>query len=100
MATSEPYESYEYDVIVIGAGHNGLTCACYLARAGLKALCLDKLAPGGRLVVTVVENPVIATSGITPRSLRPRPRTDTVPAAASRSPSTISTLSICLAMAC
>ena len=23
------------DAIVIGAGHNGLTCACYLARAGL-----------------------------------------------------------------
>ncbi len=21
----------EFDVIVIGAGHNGLTCACYLA---------------------------------------------------------------------
>ena len=23
------------DVVVIGAGHNGLTCACYLAAAGL-----------------------------------------------------------------
>ncbi|PYJ55345.1 MAG: hypothetical protein DME82_07680 [Verrucomicrobia bacterium] len=26
---------HSYDAIVIGAGHNGLTCACYLARAGL-----------------------------------------------------------------
>ena len=25
-----------YDVVVVGAGHNGLTCACYLARAGRK----------------------------------------------------------------
>jgi len=24
-----------YDVVVIGAGHNGLVTACYLARAGL-----------------------------------------------------------------
>ena len=25
-----------YDVVVIGAGHNGLVCACYLAAKGLK----------------------------------------------------------------
>ena len=24
------------DVIIVGAGHNGLVCACYLAKAGLK----------------------------------------------------------------
>lgn len=29
------------DVIVIGAGHNGLVCAACLARAGMKVLCLE-----------------------------------------------------------
>ncbi|MDN5846683.1 MAG: NAD(P)-binding protein [Candidatus Nitrosocosmicus sp.] len=32
----------QYDAIVIGAGHNGLTCACYLAKAELKVLVLDQ----------------------------------------------------------
>jgi thioredoxin reductase (NADPH) len=39
-----------YDLIVIGAGPAGLTAATEAARAGLKALCLDKLAPGGQLM--------------------------------------------------
>ncbi|MGB0385731.1 MAG: phytoene desaturase family protein [Ardenticatenaceae bacterium] len=30
-----------WDVIVVGAGHNGLTCATYLARAGKKVLVLE-----------------------------------------------------------
>jgi len=31
-----------YDAIVIGAGHNGLTNAAYLAKSGLDVLCLEK----------------------------------------------------------
>jgi phytoene dehydrogenase-like protein len=32
----------EYDVIVIGAGHNGLTAAAVMARGGLRVLCVEK----------------------------------------------------------
>ena len=38
-----------YDVVVVGAGHNGLTSACYLARAGLKVLVLEQRAVVGGL---------------------------------------------------
>ncbi|MBC7140877.1 MAG: NAD(P)/FAD-dependent oxidoreductase [Rhodobacteraceae bacterium] len=31
-----------YDAIIVGAGHNGLTTACFLARAGLKTLVIEK----------------------------------------------------------
>ena len=40
-----------YDAIVVGAGHNGLTCAAYLAKAGRKVLVLERRhAIGGATV--------------------------------------------------
>ena len=32
----------EYDVVILGAGHNGLVAASYLGRAGLTVLLLEK----------------------------------------------------------
>ncbi|MEA5445421.1 NAD(P)/FAD-dependent oxidoreductase [Gammaproteobacteria bacterium AB-CW1] len=40
------------DVIIIGAGHNGLTCACYLARAGLSVRVLERRHVVGGAAVT------------------------------------------------
>jgi phytoene dehydrogenase-like protein len=41
-----------YDAIIIGAGHNGLVCANYLARAGLKVLILERRHIVGGAAVT------------------------------------------------
>ncbi len=41
-----------YDVIVIGAGHNGLTAAAYLAKAGQRVLVLERRDVLGGSVVT------------------------------------------------
>lgn len=45
-----PHKSY--DAIVVGAGHNGLTAAAYLARAGLSTLVLERREIVGGCCVT------------------------------------------------
>jgi phytoene dehydrogenase-like protein len=42
----------QYDAIIIGAGHNGLVTACYLARAGWKVLVLERRYLVGGACVT------------------------------------------------
>src|SRR5215510_1195856 len=41
-----------YDVVIVGGGHNGLTCAAYLAMAGLKVKVLERRAIIGGAAVT------------------------------------------------
>jgi phytoene dehydrogenase-like protein len=42
----------KYDAIIVGGGHNGLTAAGYLAKAGLKTLVLERRSMVGGAVVT------------------------------------------------
>src|SRR3712207_4632573 len=41
-----------HDVIIIGGGHNGLVCAAYLARTGLKVVVLERRPVVGGAAVT------------------------------------------------
>jgi len=43
----------DYDAIVVGAGHNGLTAAAVLQRAGLRTLCLEANTYAGGMAATV-----------------------------------------------
>jgi phytoene dehydrogenase-like protein len=39
-----------YDAVIVGAGHNGLVAAAYLARAGLRTVVLERRDRGGGLL--------------------------------------------------
>ncbi|HEY1900066.1 MAG TPA: NAD(P)/FAD-dependent oxidoreductase [Steroidobacteraceae bacterium] len=52
MAPRSAARANSYDVAIIGAGHNGLTCACYLARAGLKVGVFERRGIAGGTAVT------------------------------------------------
>jgi len=41
-----------YDMIIVGGGPGGYTAALYAARAGLKALLIERLSAGGQMALT------------------------------------------------
>ncbi|HSN41046.1 MAG TPA: NAD(P)/FAD-dependent oxidoreductase [Burkholderiales bacterium] len=44
--------SRPYDALIVGGGHNGLTCACYLAGAGLRVRVIERRPIVGGAAVT------------------------------------------------
>jgi phytoene dehydrogenase-like protein len=47
-----PNSPETFDVVVVGAGHNGLTCAAYLGRAGLRVKVVERRGIVGGAAVT------------------------------------------------
>jgi len=54
--------STHYDVVIVGAGHNGLTCGAYLSKAGKKVLVLESRDVIGGAAVTEEFTPGFRTS--------------------------------------
>lgn len=65
--------SSETDIVILGAGHNGLVCAFYLARAGLKVTVLERRGVIGGAAVTEEFHPGFrnSTASYTVSLLRP-----------------------------
>src|SRR5271170_5930740 len=68
----------ETDVVIIGAGHNGLTCAAYLAMAGMRVHVVERRKVVGGAAVTEEFHPGFRNSvaAYTVSLLNPRVITD------------------------
>src|SRR6476469_7431312 len=64
----------ERDVVIIGGGHNGLVCAFYLARAGLRVTVLERREGVGGAAVTEEFHPGFrnSTASYTVSLLQPK----------------------------
>ena len=64
----------KYDALIIGGGHNGLVCAFYLARAGLKVRVLERRHVVGGAAITEEFHPGFrnSTASYTVSLLRPK----------------------------
>jgi len=64
----------KYDALIIGGGHNGLVCAFYLARAGMKVRVLERRHIVGGAAVTEEFHPGFrnSTASYTVSLLRPK----------------------------
>ena len=54
----------KFDIIIVGGGHNGLVAACYLAKAGLKTLVLERREIVGGASVTEEIHPGFRCSAL------------------------------------
>jgi phytoene dehydrogenase-like protein len=70
--------STDTDIVIIGGGHNGLVCAFYLARAGLKVTVLERRAVVGGAAVTEEFHPGFrnSTASYTVSLLNPKVMAD------------------------
>jgi len=45
-------KNVDYELVIIGGGPAGLTAGLYAARSGLKVVLLEKLMPGGQIIIS------------------------------------------------
>lgn len=62
--TASGSSTRQWDVVVIGGGHNGLVCSAYLARAGMSVLLLERRERVGGVLDSVPLAPGVPSPGL------------------------------------